>query len=286
MCTPGQFTEVLFKTVEVFRVCMNAIAICAVAAGIEILTFEVMSNHLHFILAGPEERCTWFFSLLKKRLKRFFSQSGRFVDLNRFEIELIPINDLQACRIEIVYVNRNGYLVNPNHTPFSYPWGAGNLYFMPPFPEDACTKWGDLTSREKERVAKSRVPDIPDGFLIRDGLILPQNYCAVEKGMSLFKDAHHYFSMVSKNYEAFSEVAKRLGDKVMLTDEEAYAALRQFSSRRFGDEKITMLPVQDKLELARHMKLKYNATDAQMQRMLRLDRSVIAELFGRVGPER
>ena len=52
------------------------------------------------------------------------------------------------------------------------------------------------------------------------------------------------------------------------------------------DEKITMLPVQDKLELARHMKLKYNATDAQMQRMLRLDRSVIAELFGRVGPER
>lgn len=44
-------------------------------------------------------------------------------------MSLKPINDLKALREAIVYVNRNGYVVNPSHTPFSYPWGTGRYYF-------------------------------------------------------------------------------------------------------------------------------------------------------------
>lgn len=36
----------------------------------------------------------------------------------------------------------------------------------------------------------------------------------------MFRDAHQYFNLLSKNYEAYSEEARRLGDIVVLTDEE------------------------------------------------------------------
>ena len=37
--------------------------------------------------------------------------------------------------------------------------------------------------------------------------VVPYSYCDIKFGMSLFRDAHHYFSMVSKNIESYSEVA-------------------------------------------------------------------------------
>ena len=281
LCTPGQLTESLFENEADFRMGMNSIAVCTQSSGVEILAFQIMGNHLHFIISSLEQICRSFFEQLKKRLKLFFSRHDRYVKLDGFCPNLIPIDNLQSLRTEIVYVHRNGFLVNPAYTPFSYPWGSGNLYFMPPFPKQACKKWEDLPYREKAAICRSRVCDLPDNYLIDNGVILPHNYCNAGKGMSMFRDAHQYFSMVSKNYEAYSEVARRLGDSVFLTDDEMFAALRLISKNQFGDIKPTMLAPNQKINLARQMKSKYNASDGQIQRMLRLDRAVVAELFGR-----
>ena len=280
LCTPGQFTELLFENDADYSFGMNSIAICAQTAGIDILAFEIMSNHLHLILSALEDLCLAFFEQLKKRLRLFYSRHDRYVNLHNFIPSVIPIADLKSLRNEIVYVNRNGFLVNPAYTPFSYPWGSGNLYFMPPFPETACRKWENITYREKERICHGRICDIPGNYLVHNGIILPQNYCATDIGMALFRDAHQYFSMVSKNYEAYSEVAKRLGESVFLTDDEMFAALRLMSRSQYGDIKPAMLDPNQKLDLARRLKSKYNASDGQIQRMLRLDRNVVAELFG------
>ena len=40
------------------------------------------------------------------------------------------------------------------------------------------------------------------GILISQ--VVPYSYCDIKFGMSLFRDAHHYFSMVSKNIESYS----------------------------------------------------------------------------------
>ncbi len=86
--------------------------------------------------------------------------------------------------------------------------------------------------------------------------------------------------MVSKNYEAYSEVAKRLGDDIFLDDEDMFAVLLNMCRRKYNDSKPTLLPQRDKLDVARLMKKDYNASDGQIQRMLKLDRSVVEELFG------
>lgn len=45
-----------------------------------------------------------------------------------------------------------------------------------------------------------------------NGHIAPPSYCDIRLGMAMFRDAHHYFWMVSKDVEAYEEIAKDLDD--------------------------------------------------------------------------
>ncbi len=280
ICTDGQSMEIICETEEDYKFAVTVIAIAAALTGVKILTFQVMSNHIHVIVDGLESMCKDFFSEVKRRLRRYRNSSGRFASFEKFEASFIPIDNLRSMRYEIAYSNRNGYLANPSCTPFSYPWGAGYLYFNPhAFVTDA-VPFGDLTRDEKLKMCRSRIPDLPAGYMVKDGLILPQSFCAIKYGESLFRDAHQYFSIVSKNYEAYSEIAKRLGDDVFLTDDEMFAALSMLAKKKYGDGRVTLLPNASKIELAKTMRSDYNASEGQIQRMLRLDRGTVSELFG------
>ncbi len=281
LCTPGQSTELLCESEDDYRFSVTVSAIAAAETGVRIITFQVMSNHLHFIMEADEGQCMFFFDSLKRRIRRRMASVRGFVDLSGFVLKFIPVKDLSAIRNEIAYVNRNGYLADSRYTPFSYPWGAGYLYFNPAASTDAAIPFRDMTIRDTLQLCRSRVPVLPETYLVGNHMILPQSFCAIKKGESFFRDAHHYFSAVSKNYEAYSEIAKRLGDDVFLNDDEMFATMTLLCRKNFNESRATMLPIRDKLELARQMRREYNASEGQIQRMLRLDRSIVAELFGR-----
>lgn len=146
------------------------------------------------------------------------------MDISALDCEPIPITSLQMLRNEIVYVHRNGYVVNSAFTPFSYPW-------------------------------------------------------RIVEGERMFRDAHQYFNLLSKNYEAYSEEARRLGDIVVLTDEEMYPAVRMECRRRFGARKYSELDLKDKVSLAKVMHEDYSASNSQIQRILNIDIHTVNSLF-------
>lgn len=51
----------------------------------------------------------------------------------------------------------------------------------------------------------------------------------------MFRDAHHYFSLVSKNVEAYTEIASELGDGEFLTDPELYNQLAAILKKEYGE---------------------------------------------------
>ena len=280
ICTDGQSMEIICETDDDYKYAVTVIAVAAALTGVRILTFQVMSNHIHVIVEALETTCKEFFAEVRRRLRRYRNSNGRFASFENFEASYLPIDNLRSLRYEIAYTNRNGYLVNQLHTPFSYPWGGGYLYFNPhAFATDA-KPFGDLTRDEKLILCRSRIPDLPAGYMVKDGMILPQSFCAIKYGESLFRDAHQYFSFVSKNYEAYSEIAKKLGDTVFLTDDELFAAISLLAKKKYGDGRVSLLPNNSKIELAKTMRSDYNASEGQIQRMLRLDRGVVSELFG------
>lgn len=280
VCTPGQSTEILCETADDYKFLVTLIAIAASAAGVTVVSFEVMSNHIHVILAGQKADCQAFFDYFKAKLKRYYSSIGRYVNLDDFKCKVIAIESLRQLRIELAYLHRNAYVVNEKYLPFSYPWSSGSLYFNPLAYRENAIPFSKVPFREKQLMCRGRIPDLPDSYLVKNGMLLPQSFCAIKLGEALFRNAHQYFAMISKNYEAYSEVAKSLGDDIYLDDEEMFAVLQIKSKRDYNEGRPTMLPQKDKLELAKWMRRDYNASNGQIHRMLRLDLTIVEELFG------
>ena len=130
--TDGSVQQDMFCCEDEFREGMMALAVCAVLSDdVELVTFELMHNHVHLIMRGMREGCLGFFKDFKQRLQRVQRRWGRTVDLSGFNAKILEIETLRDLRNEIVYANRNAYVANPNYTPFSYPWGGGWAYFSP-----------------------------------------------------------------------------------------------------------------------------------------------------------
>lgn len=280
LCTPGHLSEIIFTNDDEFKFGMSLIGICADRfSDLNFYTFEWMSNHLHIILSGEEKKCYEMFDFLSSRLRRYLNLKERKVDFSPFTPSLIYINDLKTLRNEIVYVNRNGYIVNSNYTPYSSLWGAGYLFFNPLYEFLPYIPYNSLSIRDKKCICHSKDLDLSDRIMVLNGAISPHSFCKINTAELFFRDAHQYFNLLSKNYEAYSEIAKRLGDTITITDEEMFSAVREISLKRFCVSKPAMLSPSNKIEMAKIMHNDYNATNKQIQRILKIDFNSIATLF-------
>ena len=138
----------------------------------------------------------------------------------------------------------------------------------------------DLTDREKKALCKSRVLELPEEYRVYNGIIVPESYCNIKKGEALFRNANHYFSKISKNYEAYSAVAKALGESTVLTDNEMFSVISAKSKREHGENRPSRLSQNVKLDYARFMRQDYFASEGQIHRILALDLSVVRDVNG------
>lgn len=270
--SPGKDTPLMFASYEDFTFVMNVIAqIAYLYPNVRIIAFEVMDNHFHFVLQCESEKMIRdFFDAIKKRLQRLFPQ------IRRIELDIRPIIDLNSIRNRIVYTHRNGYVVNPDCTPFSYRWGTGRYYFND-FP--ASDILGTMTVRQKRTLFKGRDPQLPEEWAIVEHHIDPRAYCAVKFGMALFRDAHHYMSLLTKNVEAYSELADELGDVGFLTDPEIFTQMQKIIRDKYGISSSKDLTKDQRLELARTMRYEYRSSNGQIRRTLGLTQYEVDSLF-------
>ncbi len=279
--TPENF-EIIFRNDAEFRFGMGIIAIAAKCfPEVRILTFELMSNHLHILAVGDESKLKLMFEQIKKYLRRMAEDAGRTMDWRAFTLRIRLLESLSDARNVLIYDNRNGFLVNDSYTPFSYPWGANVCYFNP----DARKRFmesSDLsTIKERRYITHSHVSDNIKGLKLLDGVFSPFSFCDIETGESLFRDAVHYFYMLSKNIECNKEIAKEIGESVSYTEEELYAAICIRCKQKYGTANPSQIPANAKVDIAKTMRYEYNASHKQIQRMLRLDSSVLHSIFGK-----
>ena len=269
--TSGKETPLLFSLEEDFVFVMNVIAqAAALFPEVRIIAFEVMNNHFHFVVSADEEAVLTFWDFVRKRLVRSFPL------MKGLQITIKPIGDLGALRNNIVYTNRNGYVADSSHTPFSYPWGTGRYYFLDrPRGKTLARIFVD----DKRRMFRCRTPALPSGWEVSNGYVAPWNYCAVKLGMAMFRDAHHYFMMVSKNVEAYAELAAGLDDGEFLTDTELFARLSVLVRSDYDVSSIKDLTKPQRFDLARKLRYEFRSSNGQIRRMLGLSQYEIDSLF-------
>ena len=273
--------QIIFPDKESFIAGMNIVAICSrLVPEVKIITFQLMSNHLHMTLSGPRESVLRLFSLLKRYLGKYLKGRGLFVDLSMFEASLREICSLQELRNVITYNNRNGFVVTPDSTPFTYPWGA-NAYYYNSFAQSRYRESRSaLTKAERRAVIHSHDSDkLDDPIITVDDYACPMSFCAVVFGEALFRSASHYFKEISRNIESQKEIAKELGEQIFYTDDELFSVILSICKEKYGGQKPTLLPAAAKSELALFLHNEYNARNKQLQRMLRLEASFVNSLL-------
>ena len=71
----------------------------------------------------------------------------------------------------------------------------------------------------------------------------------------------------------------RLKDSIFLTDEELYSVICSHINKEYSVKSPSQLSAQQKIDTARQMHFGNNASNQQLRRMLRLDLSILEELF-------
>ena len=279
VCTDGTRMSDIFCTDDDFKQGMIALAVSIVLFGkVRLLTFELMNNHVHLIMCGSEVDCVQLFQMFKGKLKRLFKGRDLVVDWDVFEAQFIRIPDLKALRNEILYVHRNAYVVNSNHTPFSYPWGGGWAYFSPVIRLLPVLSVQDMGARKVRELTHCReVSQLHDLKFVGDVPYIP-SFCRVDLGQEMFQDARSYFYSLTRNVEEFSLIASRLKESVFLTGEEMYRVASNCAEESFSC-KLSMLTPDQKILLARKLHKEYNASNDSLRRVLKLDLAVLNELF-------
>ena len=280
--TPGKSTPILFENEDDLSFVMNVIAYAAFLfspvfdssghqiGGLIILAFEVMNNHLHFVLSGERVLIEQFFDKLRGKLKRTIPNASML------KPNIKPIDSLAMLRNEIVYTNRNGYVAFPNYTPFSYPWGTGRYYYNDIPLEKG---YGELTLTPKRKMFRGRAPELPDNWKIINGYIAPVSYCAINFGMGMFRDANHYFNAVSKQVEAYAGVAVEIDDGEFLTDTELFGVVTRMLQDKYKLSSRSQLSRAQKLDVARSLHFDYRSSNGQIRRVLGLSQYELDELF-------
>lgn len=282
LCTPGELSGVLFRNHSDYVYGMNLVGLVAAMfrGRVQLYTFQIMSNHFHFVLKGEKEEVFKFFRELYIRMKKFLVLQGRFSDFKGFFPSLFPINDISYLRNVIAYVNRNGYLVDRNSTPFSYKWGANRYFFSPLNEYEPLLKspLSDISINSKRGIFHTHFNDFPENYYLIEGYISPLCYVGIEEAESIFKSAHHYYSLVSRQVEMFSSISNQIGDMIVYTDEELTSVLYSICRSRYGCKPFD-IDKNAKIELAKELHFKYNASNQQIRRVMRLDIDVVNALF-------
>lgn len=275
--TSGRETTLFLKTDDDYRYCMNLMARCAVEFHeLVIVAFAIMGNHIHIVLSGECSVFIAFFHTFRRRLSRYLFAKYKESVPSSFQLAYKKICDLKSLRNTIVYVNRNGYVANPAYTPFSYPWSTGTCFFNV---NQGSVPVSSLTIDGQRALFKGRVPAALQQAELTDGFVSPNSYCSISFGMALFRDAHHYFNMICKNMESYSELATDLDDGEFLTDPEMFSEVLKILDRRYAGVKLKSLSNAQKNDLARVLHFQYHSSNGQIRRILGISQYDIDQLF-------
>lgn len=275
--TNGRDTRSFLLDDDDFRFCVNLLAKCAIVChDITIAAFAIMDNHIHIVVSGEESIIEAFFRSFRRRLSVYLSAKYSQGIPSTFQMQLKLIPDLKTIRNTIVYVHRNGYVINPQYTPFSYPWSSGQSYFIFEQKSEALSNYSIDTQRQ---MLKGLVPPELKEAAMANGCITPSSFCAIPFGMALFRDAHHYFSLISKNVESYSQIATDLEDGEFLTDQELFAELIRILKDSYAGAMLSTLSNAQRLDLARTLHFKYRSSNGQIRRLLGISQYEVDQLF-------
>lgn len=266
--------RIWFKDDEDFKAAMNFVAVLSTMAGLRIVAFVLMSNHVHFILECEYSVAEVFISRLKKMYSQYYSKkygACGFLRRNSVDYQEVAIGD-ESFERAVAYVQMNSVAANICLHPSGYPWGTGPTFFA--LAPEKGAEVGSLSARARWRLLHSKLP-IPDNYLVAaEGYILPSSYVPVTFVESVFRTPKRMNFFLQN-----SSKARKVKEAPAFSDQLIAGALRDLTVSLFHKNGINELSDAQLAELIRQIRFRFSSYPAQIGRVCGLPYEKVCELL-------
>ncbi len=272
-----------FRDEADFVVAMNLVAILALDGKVRILTFILMSNHVHFVLRGSREDVLHFIHAFKRRYSLYLRRKyGVKEFLRQNEVDLMPVpQEPEALERVIAYVQMNCVAANICSHPGQYPWGTGKSFFNVAKPSGRTI--GSLSGRARKRLMHSESEALPKDWRISDeGYVFPDEYVdipVVEKCFRSPKRMNYFLMNSSKAKKRLDRSEEHLP---AFRDQTILAALPDLCSSLFGKRSYEELTEGEQTEFVHQIRFRFSANVNQVARVCGISYEEAARKMDRV----
>ena len=266
----------LFHDEEDYRMGMASIGLAKLKFGIEIYAFELMPNHLHVILSGTGVQCMKVFAFIKRRLSEQLIKKGYPPLAESYGFKLIPIEDEDALRKQILYTARNPY-EKDFCIPGGHKWGSGYLFFNT-LAECICGKKAKEMKKVELHAYTGSHEALPPDWEIHPELgVLPKNFVRTDKVLKLFPSAKDWLTRLVKEYETVVKIARSLNEEIDFSDEEVRDMVNTELRNTYPGRLFKTLTQDEKCKVAVRMNLSHGLSARQLSRALFLSELTISQ---------
>lgn len=273
--------KIWFRDEEDFKMGMNLVAVLAVALDVDVLSFILMSNHVHFVLCCSEAKAHQFIKEFKKRHSQYMNKKYGVKELlRRVHVQIDPVSGAdESLEWVIAYTNMNSVAAGICLAPTGYPWGTGDTFFKAKPAKGR--RIGTYSDRARVALLHSTQPMPPHLLVGDDGYILPDSYVDVEKVQNLYHTPKrmNYFlvnSSKAKRRLDAKDNAPNFRDQVILP------AIGDLCQSLFQKSSLEALTQDELAELLKQLRYRFSSHANQLARVTGIPYQKVVVLLDKV----
>ena len=158
-----------FRDDDDYKVGMNYVAVLSFLLGVTVLSFTLMSNHVHFVLYCTKDDARLFVDAFKKYCSRYLSKKYGIKEAlrrNKVDIQRVSPDD-ESFHWAVAYVEMNPVAANICLHPSAYRWGTGRTFFQVSPPKSV--RLGTLSINAARRLLHTKLVLPSDWLIGEDG---------------------------------------------------------------------------------------------------------------------
>ena len=256
-----------FRDDDDYKVGMNYVAVLSFMLGITVLSFVLMSNHVHFVLYCTEAEAKEFIDTFKKLCSKFLSgKYGIKEPLRRNKVDIQRVSpDDESFHWAVAYVEMNPVAANICLHPSAYQWGTGGTFFRAAPSKARSLGTFSINAARKLLHSKQVLP--ADWLVGEDGYILPESYVPVKLVESIFRTPKRMNFFLQNSSKAKRRREFQGNDLPSFRDQVLYAAIPDLCQSLFGRSSAADLGTEQKTELVRQLRRRFSADIHQIVRV-------------------
>ena len=255
-----------FRDDDDYKAGMNGVAVMSSQMEMDILSFILMSNHVHLVLCASRENALEFINGLKRYHSAFLQRKyglKEYLRRNDIDVQKVRRED-ESLERAIAYVQMNSVAANICLHSTGYPWGTGNCFFKETAPHGR--RLGTMSGRAQKRLVRSN-KTLSQDLLVSDGYVLPESYVQVQFVEAVFRTPARLNYFLVNSSKAKRRLESESSDSPAFRDQSILSALPDLCLTLFRKNSFQDLNWNQQAEIAKQIKKRFGSDIHQIVRL-------------------